>query len=366
MIFCLDARTATDHFPGIGRYVSNLSQAMAEHLTGDEQLLLIRDPATPTRWQLPPPQPGRVTVFDAAVSPFGLPQQRLIPRYLRDQQVGVYHSPYYLMPYWPGVPTVVTIYDLIPQHYPKYVSVRARLLFRVMTTLAMRAASHIVVISEATRRDLLAAYDHLPPERVTAIPLAPAPSFRPQPTEETARVRQKYTLPESFVLYVGINKPHKNLVRLLDAWKQIETESTLVIAGAWDARYPEAKDHAGLLRLDSVRFLGPIDDGDLPALYAAATVFVFPSMYEGFGLPVIEAMACGTAVACANTSSLPEAAGDAGLLFDPTHPGAIASALERLLADESLRMGMQNRGIAQAKKFTWARTAKAALNVYRA
>ncbi len=367
MKFCLDARTATDHFPGIGRYVSNLARAMGNELARGEALIVLGTPVhrslAPTRWELPANQPGRVTVIEAAASPFGFQQQIDIPRTLRANGVGVYHSPYYLMPYFPGLPTVVTLYDLIPQLFPQVVSARARALFQFATRLALRTADQVITISEASRRDLLAAY-RLNPTRVTAIPLAPDPVMRPQTEEEKRRVREKFGLPERFVLYLGINKPHKNLGRLVAAWQQVATDAPLVIAGAWDERYPEVKAQAADWGA-RVRFLGPISNADQPGLYAAATVFVFPSLYEGFGLPVIEAMACGTAVACANTSSLPEAAGEAAVLFDPTRVGEIAEALSELLANEEKRGRLREKGLAQARQFTWEETARKTLEIYR-
>ncbi len=371
MKFCLDARTATDHFPGIGRYVSNLARAMVDQLAGEEELIVFRAPAQ-TRasgWELPAARAGCVTLLEAPVSPFGFGQQVVIPRMLRASGAGVYHSPYYLMPYFSGLPTVVTLYDLIPQLFPQVVSMRARGLFQLATRFALRTADQVITISEASRRDLLAAYG-LNPARVTAIPLAPDPVMRPQADAEKRRVREKFGLPKRFVLYLGINKPHKNLVRLVEAWKMVATDVPLVIAGAWDVRYPQVKAQAAELGERAsgkrVRFLGPISNADLPGLYATATVFVFPSLYEGFGLPVIEAMACGTAVVCANTSSLPEAAGEAAMLFDPTRTDEIAQALSKLLQNEPLRQEMSRRGLEQAQKFTWAQVAKATLAVYRA
>ncbi|HLF87644.1 MAG TPA: glycosyltransferase family 1 protein [Anaerolineales bacterium] len=365
MKYCLDARTATDHFPGIGRYVSNLARAMVDQLAGDEQLIVLRDPAQTSRWTLPAPLSGKVIIIEASVSPFGFSQQWIIPRMLRASGLDVYHSPYYLMPYFPGRPTVVTIYDLIPQLFPRVVSARARILFQWTTRLALRSADQVVTISEASRQDLLAAY-RLNPARVTAIPLAPDPVMCPQSEEEKRRVREKFGLPERFVLYLGINKPHKNLVRLVEAWKMVATDALLVIAGAWDARYPQVKERVAALGLGArVRFLGPVSNVDQPALYAAATVFVFPSMYEGFGLPVVEAMACGTAVTCANTSSLQEATGEAAMLFNPTRTEEITASLMRILDDARLRETLREQGIEQARRFTCERVARKTLAIYR-
>ncbi len=390
----LDARTATPHFPGIGRYVRNLAAALVPLLAKDEHLTLLWDPSTPGAWNPAALADERVAVVPAPVSSFGVAQQWQIPKLLNAQwgegrgargeslsttqskiqnpKSKIYHSPYYLMPYivpmLARMPVVLTFYDLIPVRFPELVSAQARLLFRVATRLALGSARHIIAISESARRDLLSDF-RVVPERVTAIPLAPDPRFRPQSQAEVRRVREKYNLPDSFLLYLGINKPHKNLVRLIDAYADLPLairHSPLAIAGAWDERYPESKERAAALALgESVRFLGRIDDADLPALYAAATLFVFPSRYEGFGLPVLEAMACATPVVCSNASSLPEAAGDAALLFDPDDTAAITAALAQGLGDSELRAELAERGLAQAARFTWAGNASATLGVYR-
>jgi glycosyltransferase involved in cell wall biosynthesis len=367
MRFCLDARTATAHFPGIGRYVVNLAQAMIPLLGQDERLIFLRDPTKPSRWDLTALAGERVQVVDVPCSPFSLRQQWAVPRLLARLRADLYHSPYYLMPYRPGLPTVVTMYDLIPVLFPQQVSIPARLLFRWMTALALRAASRVIVISQATRRDLLTFY-RLPPQKVMAIPLAADPAFSPQSPAEIERVRRKYALPEHYLLYLGINKPHKNLTRLLEAWAQVTQHAirnTLVVAGAWDPRYPEPQQRAETLGLENiVRFLGPVPEADLPALYSAATLFVFPSLYEGFGLPVLEAMACGTPVVCSNTSSLPEVAGDAAIMVNPLDVDELAAAMERVLMDQALREEMTGKGRAQAGRFSWERTARETLQVY--
>ncbi len=364
MNFCLDARAATDHFPGVGRYVSSLAGALGEQLGDGETLTLLRDPTAGSRWRLPEPCAGKIRICDLPASLFGLRQQLSVPRLLRRLGVDTYHSPYYLMPYRTGRPTVVTLYDLIAELFPEYVSPRARLLVHATTRLALSAAREVITISEASRRDLLARY-RLPADRVTVIPLAPAPQFAPQPDRAVERVRDRYDL-RDYVLYVGINKPHKNLVRLVEAWQRVETDAQLVMAGAWDPRYPEPKRRVSELRIDDrVRFLGPVNDDDLPALYAGARLFVFPSLYEGFGLPVIEAMACGTPVACADTASLPEVAGDAAALFDPHDTAGIATVVGELLANEALRLKHRSLGLARAAGFSWSRTAAATLGVYR-
>ena len=363
--YVLDARTATPHFPGIGRYVDNLARALIPQLDPDEKLTVFFDPAHP----LDLPSGEAVYSLPVDVSPFSLRQQWVIPRLLHQYKADVYHSAYYLMPYVTGVPTLLTLYDLIPIHFPEHSTLKARWLFRWATALALRTARHTLAISEATRRDFLARFS-LRPEQITAIPLAADPAFAPQPPEVVAALRTRYRLPEKSILYLGSNKPHKNLVRLIEAWSVVQAEAldyTLVIAGAWLPQHPEPRQRAQVLGIDDrVCWLGPLPGADLPALYTAADIFVFPSLYEGFGLPVIEAMACGTPVACADTSSLPEVAGDAAVLFDPMQVGAIGDALRRLLGDADLRGDLQRQGLAQAGKFSWKRTAQETLALYRA
>lgn len=364
MNFCLDARTINEHFPGIGRYTSNLAQALVDQLEIGEQLTLIRDNSAPSAWHFPTPEKNRLSIADIPVSSFGLGQQTAVPRQLRELAINNYHSPFYLMPYTLRIPAAVTIHDLIPQHYPQYVSLRARLFFKAAVRMAMWRAQEIITISQSSRRDLLNMYP-IDPARITAIPLAPASCFSLQPKHEINRVTQKYQLSD-YVLYLGINKPHKNILRLLEAWKKIASPAQLVIAGAWDNRYPEAKLKVHELGLsERVIFLGAVDEDDLPGLYAGAQLFVFPSIYEGFGLPVIEAMACGTVVACANSSSLPEIAADAAVLFNPHSVDDMASAINEILADKQRQSKLRELGLNQASRFSWAQTANETLKVYR-
>ena len=244
---------------------------------------------------------------------------------------------------------------------------KARLFFRLAATLALRAASLVAAISETTRDDLVH-YFSVAPASISVTPLAADSRFQPQPSSEINRAREKYGLPARFVLYLGINKPHKNLPALVDAYALLAAPHAppLVIAGVWDERYPQARQRAEQQQMgDAVRFLGAVDDADLPALYAAATLFVFPSLYEGFGLPVLEAMACGTPVACASAASLTETVGDAARLFDPHAVADIRDAMVELLEDGSLRSDLSAQGLARAHEFSWQATAASTLRCYR-
>ncbi|MBI1815244.1 MAG: glycosyltransferase family 4 protein [Deltaproteobacteria bacterium] len=363
---CLDARTVGPHFPGIGRYTINLARALPPLLGEHERLLLLRDPIAESVEDWTAGDPERRSVVDVSVSPFALRQQWVIPQRLRALGAGLYHSPYYLMPARPGVPSVVTIHDLIPLRHPHLFTPLQRGLFTVSVRLAVRAARVVIAVSAATARDLEQRL-RVSPQRIAVIAEAADPIFRPQPADAVNALRARLALPERYALYVGSNKPHKNLQRLVEVWARLRSYGVpLVIAGAWDARYPEAKRRAAALGLgDAVRFIGPVDEANLAALYSGAMLFVFPSLDEGFGLPVIEAMACGVPVACSDASSLSELADQAALTFAADDSDAMADALDALLRDPDRRVEMRRRGLARAAQYSWRSTAAATLEVYR-
>jgi alpha-1,3-rhamnosyl/mannosyltransferase len=361
----LDARTATDHFPGIGRYVVNLAEAL-QRVAPDLDLMLLRDPSSSAQRLALPDLPA----LDCAVSPFALSQQWRVRSILRRSRAALYHSAYYLMPYAPGVPAVITCYDLIPLIYPHYFSAAQRLIFRAAHMLALRTARVTLAISESTKHDLVRCF-HVDPQRIVVTPLAADDHFKPPSRAAIDRVREIYALPDRYVLYFGSNKPHKNLLRLVEAYAQSGIGDRgsgigLVVAGHWDERYPAAKQAVERLNLkDAVRFIGAVKDAELPALYGGAEVFVFPSEYEGFGLPVLEAMACGAPVVCSNRSSLPEVAGDAALLCDPQDVTSIAQALEQVLSDQGLSETRRAQGRARAAQFSWENMAMQTAAAYR-
>jgi len=295
-------------------------------------------------------------------------EQIAFPRVCRHIKAEVAHVPYFGSPLYPTCPTVVTIHDLIPLILPAY---RGGLLVRLYTAVVARAARHadlIMADSEASRRDIL---QHLAisPDLVRTVYLAPAPHYQPQ--SDLAALRQKYHLPDNFILYLGGFDVRKNVTGLLHAYAQLP-ESTrqnypLVIAGGIrkidTPFFPNPMVMAHQLGI-TVHSTGWVAEEDLPALYSAATVFVYPSHYEGFGLPILEAMACGTPVITSNTSSLPELAGKAALLIDPTNSTQLAAAMQRLCNEPTLRADLHARGLAQVKKFSWTETARQTLIIY--
>ncbi len=365
MSIVIDGRYIQDHFPGIGRYTYNLVGALAR-VAPDKSFVVLHNPAQRnTRYDVVSlSQYPNVEFRRVSIPTFSWREQFLISK-LRSlgAQVQLFHSPYYVKPYFPGVPSVVTIFDSIPLLFPQTVSRRARWLFRWTAALAARTAARVIAPSRATGDDLVTRQG-IPRAKITVIPLAAGTRFSMQPGSEIARVRAKYELPTQYVLSVGINKPHKNFETLLAAWTRVRTACTLVIAGAWDKRYAEEKPQ---LQSPSrpVRRIRNIDDADLPGLYAGATAFVMPSLYEGFGLPVLEAMACGAPVLASNTSSLPEVGGGAALYFDPRDADALASLITRVLNDRALAEDLRARSLGQAALFSWERTARETLAVYK-
>lgn len=358
MRVALDARTITPHYPGIGRYTFELARVLAP-LT---ELTLLINPSQTIDENLEVAQLKARRV----VMPHGprtLAQQWDMPPRLRALKGDVYHSPYYFMPYWPGKPTILTVYDLIPLYSGEFSTLRRAALL-AMHGLAFRATRRIIAISQWAREDYIQRFK-LRPEHIVAIPLAVDAHFAPQSAEALDVFRREMHLPQDYLLTVGGNKPHKNLPRLIQAYGTLpNTTPPLVLAGPHDVeRFPEARQAAQVLG-ERVIFLGRVLEAHLPLLYAGALAYVNASLMEGYGLPVLEAMACGTPVACAEAPGLTEAAGGAALFFNPQDGDSIAATLEKILADSTLRADLRARGLARAQSQTWQQVAEATVAVY--
>lgn len=251
---------------------------------------------------------------------------------------------------------IVTIHDLSPLEHPEWFSRGFALWYRLLWPLLARRVRGILTDSDFSRARIIARL-HVPPEKVIAIPTGvDAAMFHPVSSSEQDRIRAKYRLPENFLLFVGSLQPRKNLPRLLDAWERLHPEFphvALVIAGTSGPQFQTSPLHAS--RFTHPHFLGYLPDADLPALYSTAFALVHPGLYEGSGLTLLEAMACGCPVLAANNTALPEVVGDAGLFFDPSSADDLAEKLRAFLQNEALRAKIRVQGDERARFFTWER-----------
>jgi glycosyltransferase involved in cell wall biosynthesis len=279
----------------------------------------------------------------------------------------LFHATEHLLLPLRSLPTVLTVHDLIFRHLPKHHKPLNRWYLNLTMPLYCRRADHIIAVSEHSKRDLISIYG-IAAKKITVVYEAAAPSFRPQTPQKVAAVRTRYGLPERYLLFVGTIEPRKNLTRLLIAFESLYADGLvggLVIVGQRGWLYDDffARLEESPVR-GAVLLPGYVPDDDLPAFYAGAQALVLPSVYEGFGLPVLEAMACGTPTVASNASSVPEIGGDAALYFDPSDVEAAVDVIRRLLRDGSLRDEMRERGLIQAARFSWQRAAAETRAVY--
>lgn len=344
---------------GIGRYTAELAAALAQQGVT----------VFPLWAGARPPQAGGVS----------LPGAYLLPGLLTVGQAGIawqaqrlgldlVHDPTGAMPHMlTRVRHVAILHDVIPYVYPETSTRLDWLIYRLWLPLAVRRLDALITISTASRNDILK-YLSVDAKKLTIIPLAAATSYRPLNREVVDQVLHRYGVQQPFILTVSSLESRKNLSRLLEAYAQLRNWSTrwsLVIVGARKWKYSEIFATVRRLELEPhVLFTGYVEEADLPAFYNGADLFVFPSLYEGFGLPVVEAMACGTPVITSNVSSLPEVAGDAALLIDPYDVTQIAHAMALALTQPTLAAMMKSKGMARAAQFSWERTARETLSVY--
>jgi glycosyltransferase involved in cell wall biosynthesis len=294
-----------------------------------------------------------------------LAEQTLLPAAARRARVRLLHNLFTTAPLLPGVPQVTTILDVIYKRFPATHAGAMRHGMAVLVPLAARQSRRVITISEAAKQDIVR-FLGAPADRVDVTYLGPGMGDDIQPLPE-AEVRAQLALTDApIVLTVSAKRPHKNLERLFEAFTRVETAQPplLVVPGYETPFEDELRRYAGCLNTDRIRFTGWLDDAMLAGLYAASLVFVFPSLAEGFGLPVLEAMRRGVPVACSDATSLPEVAGDAALYFDPSDVASITEAMEKLLLDSRLRERLRTAGKEQARRFSWKATAEATLMSY--
>jgi glycosyltransferase involved in cell wall biosynthesis len=361
----IDARKLHDF--GIGTYIRNLLRQLARIDPDTEYVLLARQADLDVGAQL---GPNFRTVLEPSPN-YSFREQIHVPWVLRRERPDVYHAPHYILPAGVRCRSVVTIHDCIHLMFPQYLPNRAAYAYaRASMWAAARRSDCILTVSEASKRDILHFFN-VRPEKIVVVYNAIDDHFRVTPAEEdVARVRERYQLDHKFVLYVGNIKPHKNLVRLIEAFAELRRtgfeEVKLLIIGDEISKLPALRRAVHSHKLHKhVRFLGYVSDQTLGILYRLASTFAFPSLYEGFGLPPLEAMASGTPVVTSNVSSLPEVAGDAAVLVDPYDVDSIVDGLRQILSDPTLAAELQRRGLERSREFSWERSVAKTRQVYQ-
>jgi glycosyltransferase involved in cell wall biosynthesis len=364
MRVAIDTRKIHDF--GIGTYIRNLLRQLARIDRDTEYVLLCREPDLGIAAQL---GPNFRSVREPSPN-YSLREQVHVPWVLRRERPDVYHAPHYVLPAAVRCRSVVTIHDCIHLMFPQYLPNRAAYAYaRASMWAAARRSDRILTVSEASKRDVLSLFN-VKPEKIVVVYNAIDEHFSATPSEEhVARIRERYQLDHKFVLYVGNIKPHKNLVRLIEAFSELRRthdDLKLLIIGDEISKLPALRRAVHRHKLHKyVRFLGYLKDDTLTVLYRLASVFVFPSLYEGFGLPPLEAMASGTPVVTSNVSSLPEVTGDAAVLVDPYDVDSIGNGIRRILDDPQLAEELRIKGLKRAREFSWERSVEKTQRVYR-
>ena len=360
----IDARKLHDF--GIGTYIRNLLRQLARLDRETEFVVFCREDDRESLTLLG----ENFRAVTESAGNYSIVEQFRIPLALKREGVQLFHAPHYVLPPLVRCRSVVTIHDCIHLMFPQYLPNRIALAYaRTSIDLAARRATRVMTVSESSKRDILRFVD-TEPDKIDVIYNAYDERFGVEPREEdVVRVRERYQLHDEFVLYAGNVKPHKNLERLIEAFDLVRQRGLdrlkLVLIGDEISKYAALRRAVHQHRLHKyVRFLGYLPEETLAVMYRLAGVFVFPSLYEGFGLPPLEAMASGTPVVTSNVSSLPEVAGDAAVLVDPYDPHAIADGIYRVLTDEDLRHSLRQKGLARAKQFSWEQSVRRIREIY--
>ncbi len=361
----LDGDTLGRKRTGDESYLASLMRGLGRIDATNDYVVFVRNAASASaqfpelaRWEFRTVSPASIWLRH----PFGMPVA------LRRSRIDLLHVQYFLPPLT-RVPSVVTVHDISFAVRPEYFTRRDRVLLGALVPPALRKASRVITDTEYTRRDMVRVYG-LDPARIEVIPLAADPRYGVLDRAECRDlVAKRHGIRDGFVLYVGTLQPRKNVAPLIEAYGRMRRRTglphKLLIVGKPKYRYESVFEAIRSSGFESdIQFAGFVPDDELPMYYNAADVFVFPSLYEGFGLPVLEAMACGTPVVSSNASCLPEVAGEAALLVDPSDVDGFDRAMERILGDAAFAHELRARGRARAAEFSWDRTARETLAVY--
>jgi glycosyltransferase involved in cell wall biosynthesis len=360
----IDARLVYYHQAGISRYCLQLIRALAE-IDKQDQFVILSSRRDHRQF---------VTQENFGSRSLWTPshhrlEQWLLSAELRFTPLDVLHSPDFIPPFRRRCRSIITIHDLTFLLYPQFLT-KGSARYYGQIDQAVRNTDHIIAVSESTRRDIVRLLG-VPEQNITVIYEAPRRFFHVLPDVDLrARLRRRFGLERDYVLFAGTIEPRKNVPTLLSAFQQLldhyHPDVDLALAGAPGWLTDEVYTLVNRLGIkDRVHFLGRVSDEELVALYNTAQMLVMPSFYEGFGLPVLEGMACGAPVIASNTSSLPEVVGDAGLLVDPTDADDLTVAMWRLVSDAKLRQDLVAKGFKRAASFSWERAARETLDLYR-
>lgn len=359
----IDARMID--WSGVGRYTRELLGGLASIDQSNQYILFsnqgssVQIPNAPNFFK----SPVNLEVFSAT-------NQLKWAQALENTDLDLFHSPHFVFPLYISCPSIVTIHDLIPLIHPEVLpSFVKRKYYRIQNKKAIKKATTVIAVSSSTKKDILKIFGAAE-EKIEVIHEAASKNFKVIQNEDLIKnIRNQYKLGNRFILSVGNSKPHKNWIELIKAFYKLKKTSQfkcqLVLVGNQDPRFLHCKNLVTELRLEKdIRFINFAAEEKLTALYNAACVFVLPSLYEGFGLPVLEAMACGTPVVCSNTSSLAEVAGEAALLTKPSSKD-IADAIWKVLTEETTRNKLSQKGLARVNEFSWQKTAAQTLAAYK-
>jgi len=360
----IDARKLHDY--GIGTYIRNLLRELAKIDQQSEYVLFTRPQDVAVAASLG----DNFRAVPDGSGHYSIAEQISIPLGVRRERLDLFHATHYVLPALIPSKTVVTIHDCIHLMFPEYLQRRLGYAYaRAQLYTAAHKSDRIFTVSESSKRDILSFFD-VPPEKIVVTPNAIDDRFSTPPSEEhVIETRERYQLSHSYLLYVGNIKPHKNLERLIEAFHLVRSqgraELELLIIGDEISKLQALRRAVHKYDIHRhVRFLGYVPDKTLAVLYRLASVFVFPSLYEGFGLPPLEAMASGTPVVTSNVSSLPEVVGDAAVLVDPYSADAIAHGILTVLRSTHFRDELSARGLRRVKEFSWARSVRRVRDVY--
>ncbi len=365
----IDISAAVHSRAGLGRYSENMAQALIQ--TDPERFALFynqgqngRFPANlptniPQRHVNAGYKPWRMAILMA--QKMGIPFNRFLP------DADLFHSTEHLLMPLKGIPTVLTVHDLIFKLFPEYHKKLNYWYLNTAMPLFCQKADAIIAVSQASKQDIVKHYG-INPAKVEVVYEAPSSQFQPVPPTKILQVKQTYDLPDRYLIHLSTIEPRKNLNRLLDSLKALRllfSDLALVLVGGKGWLYDDFFAKIEALELtDAVRVMGWIPDEDLPAILAAADLAVQPSLYEGFGLPILEHMAVGQVVAASNASSFPEVGGEAAVYFEPTNTEEMTSVIQHLLTDKDEYKHRQQLGLEQAAKFSWERAAKETIAIY--